>query len=105
MEGSEEVATDLANFIAENTILGNQSEMAENARLLRESGYSDDEILKTISGDFVKQLAESFVGGAASGGLMGAGYSFAGDNSYRANEKAGEIIQNNNRVDDLRDLT
>lgn len=104
VEGSEEVFTDMANMVAEQTILGNQSELAKRVDEYRKQGYSDDEVLSLIKNEVGSQLAQSFVGGAASGGLMGGIDSFGGRNSYKSNVSLGEQIRSNQRVEDFADV-
>jgi hypothetical protein len=64
IEGSEEVATDLANSIADGLINGDFSDYKTDVYL-----YGEDEALKK----YLWNLGEDFVAGGLSGGIMGAG--------------------------------
>lgn len=100
IEGSEEIFTDAANALAEQTILQDRSQYSKMYNELIESGMSKREALKQTGHTFAKQLALSFAGGAVAGGAMGgavSGVSFATDSQARTQEKIGKnIIKNNN---------
>lgn len=101
VEGSEEVATDIANMLSEQVILGKQSEISEQKRQLMAYGYSEQEADLQILKEKSLQTLESFLAGAASGGLSTLGYSAINRSGYSANKKIGETIRNNQRIDDL----
>lgn len=72
-EGSEELFTDIANAIGDQIINGKNSDIQQQYQNLIESGYSEKEAQKQVAVNFAKQLGESFLGGAVSGGVMGTG--------------------------------
>lgn len=87
-EGSEEVATDVANAIAERFVLKDKSSFVEGYREYKQNGMSDTQAKIQVVKDFAKQIALSFAGGALSGGVMGAGASAAGYFNNRNNNNA-----------------
>lgn len=71
-EGSEEVFTDVANAISDQIINGNASELARQYQALVEKYNGDtDKAWKELAKNFGLQLAESYAGGALSGGIIG----------------------------------
>lgn len=87
-EGSEEVFTDIANAISDQIINGDNSAIMQNYRKFIDEGMSEGEARKQTAISFGKQIGESFLGGAISGGIMGAGGvaygNIAQTNYYRA---------------------
>ena len=77
IEGSEEVATDIANTINDIIVLGDEAELikAYNQRL--EEGYSENEAKGLAIADLGKQLGKSFLGGAIAGSGTGAAASYS----------------------------
>lgn len=71
IEGSEEVATDLANTFTDNLINNGLSEYYQNMNNYYMSGMSTSEARKRADIDYAKQLGLSFLGGAISGGIFG----------------------------------
>nr|DAG76048.1 MAG TPA: chromosome segregation protein [Bacteriophage sp.] len=70
-EGSEEVASDIANLITDALLEGKNSDYRNNIQALVEHGMSREEAQKQA---FINQAIDtfwSFYGGAVSGGLMG----------------------------------
>ena len=70
-EGSEEVASDIANLITDALLEGKNSDYRNNIQALVEQGMSREEAQKQA---FINQAIDtfwSFYGGAVSGGLMG----------------------------------
>lgn len=70
-EGSEEVASDIANLITDALLEGKNSDYRNNIQTLVEQGMSREEAQKQA---FINQAINtfwSFYGGAVSGGLMG----------------------------------
>lgn len=67
-EGSEEVAADVLNTIADLTINGAQSEINQNVEAYKKAGMSDSEAWAKAKSDFSAQVAESFIAGGLSGG-------------------------------------
>ncbi|MBR1731803.1 MAG: hypothetical protein IJ725_05170, partial [Ruminococcus sp.] len=73
VEGSEEVAADLANTMTDSLINGGMSEVEQNKRRYIEQGYSEKEAESQAFTDWFGELGMSFIGGAAGGALFGAG--------------------------------
>ena len=71
VEGSEEVATDFANYISDILIMADKSERQQLIQNYRAEGYSQEEAERKATWDFVRQLWESFAGGFASGAIGG----------------------------------
>lgn len=70
-EGSEEVFTDLANFITDAIINGGGSEYNRAVRAYMAQGMSEKAARNRATNDFIAQLALSGAGGALSGGVFG----------------------------------
>lgn len=101
-EGSEEVFTDIANAISDQIINGDNSAIMQNYRKFIDEGMSEGEARKQTAISFGKQIGESFLGGAISGGIMGAGGvaygNIAQTNYYRA---VGNEIKQNGTAQDV----
>ena len=82
-EGSEEVNTSIANMIADTILMGDLSAYETMKREYRESGMSMEDAEKAAARDWAQQILLDFLGGAASGGIFGAGANVA----TRANMK------------------
>lgn len=87
IEGSEEVFTDLANHIADNFISGDFSDYQSGIRMRVEAGQSLDQATKEAKKEFIAQLVESGLAGAASGGLMNVGAATVGSVNYHNTAK------------------
>lgn len=72
-EGSEEVATTLANTLTDRIINGDKSEILIRQRELQADGMSEEEARKAAWKEWWTGLATDALGGAISGGLMGTG--------------------------------
>lgn len=72
-EGSEEFFTDISNAITDQIINGSDSALSQQYKSLIENGATSNEAKKQVAVDFGKQLGQSFLGGAISGGVMGSG--------------------------------
>lgn len=70
-EGSEEFFTELANAISDAVINGEMSDYNRSVSAYMEQGMTQEDARKQATKDFLTQLAVSFAGGAASGGLFG----------------------------------
>lgn len=70
-EGSEEVFTDLANFITDAIINGGGSEYNRAVRDYMAQGMDEKAARSRATNDFIAQLALSGAGGALSGGAFG----------------------------------
>lgn len=82
IEGSEELFTDLANYMADNFINGDFSDYQTDVRMRVENGQSLDQATREAKIDYLTQLGESFLAGAASGGLMNVGAASVGSVQY-----------------------
>lgn len=87
-EGSEEVFTDIANAIGDQIINGDNAQLSQQYEELISNGLSEEDAWKQVAADFAKQLGQSYLGGAISGGVMGTGAVAYGnikaDSNYRA---------------------
>lgn len=95
-EGSEEVATDIGNALADYLINGSASEFSQNVRAYMDDGLSESEARTRAAGEFGVNLLMSYAGGALSGGIMGGGASFAGY-AFRGGKQAaayGKAVRN-----------
>lgn len=73
-EGSEEFNTTLFNTMADILVMAQNSEYMQNAQKYIEQGKTPEEAQKQALADFVVQIAWDAIGGALSGGVMGAGH-------------------------------
>ena len=69
-EGSEEVASDIINFTAEQLIAQDKGEFQQAIRDYEAQGMSHDEAVLAAFGDQAEQTMYSFIGGAMAGGGM-----------------------------------
>lgn len=91
IEGSEEVFTDVANSVSDEMMNGEQSELRTQYRALLNQGLSEKEAKKEVLKGYSQQLAESFIAGAVSGGLITGG--MAGVN-YATGKTVNKINEN-----------
>lgn len=106
-EGSEEVANDLINEIADGLINGDKSKYVQSVRYYMSDQYakengldaplSEVEAKKKANIDFAKSTAIDGFLGAASGGLMGGAATAI--NAY-ANTKGGQYLSGNEQIRD-----
>ena len=82
IEGSEEIFTDLANHIADNFINGDFSDYQSGIRMRVENGMSLDQATREAKKEFIAQLVESGLAGAASGGFMNVAAASVGSVQY-----------------------
>lgn len=73
-EGSEEVASDFINFVAEHLIAGDKSEFAQTIADYEASGMNHEDAVKQAWADQVEQTLYSFMGGALAGGGTAVGF-------------------------------
>lgn len=71
VEGSEEVASDLINRAADAIINGDESAYNQSVREYISQGMTEEEAKQKATKEAVQGTVESFLGGAASGGIMG----------------------------------
>lgn len=72
-EGSEELFTDFANYIADRAINGGLSEYDTAVRAYMDQGLSQKEASQKAGADLAAQMALDFVAGGVAGGLMAGG--------------------------------
>lgn len=70
-EGSEELATSIADTIADGIINGNLSDLNTRIRAYIRDGYTEKEAREKVSSEWWNSLAQDFLAGAISGGVMG----------------------------------
>ena len=107
-EGSEEVASDLANLVADAFIEGAGSDYRQSVQEFIDQGMSPEEAEKQALKEQVIDTVWSFYGGALSGGMMGGigGVMNAVDQKRQQRavwQNTGATIQGNNGVQDLLD--
>lgn len=73
VEGSEEAFTSLSNLMAERFILGYDSSMEQLKRRYMDAGLSEEEAEDRVMRDNAMSVFWDFIGGVASGALMGVG--------------------------------
>lgn len=71
VEGSEELATSLANALTDAIINGNRSAYTQNVLAYMEQGMDAREASQKATQDFIVTLAQDFLAGAISGGTLG----------------------------------
>ena len=101
-EGFEEVGTEATNILAEQIIRGDSSDLVKKYDELIARGFSEKEASVEIAKELGGRLAQAGIGGMLSGATMGGGY---GTMQYNSLKSTGQQIRENNRVDDLIDLT
>lgn len=99
-EAGEETVSEIANTLADNIIMADQSQMEETIRqLMSQQGMSEQEARKAATLQyFVQNPALAAAGGALSGGIFGAGaQAYNGlsptQRSYRKLQKAAEQLK------------
>lgn len=93
---SEEFATSVADFLWEQAMLGEKSEMAQKYQYYLDMGLNEKEANARVAQDLGWQFAEDAVGGA----LMGSGMGLVGDvggatNTHQNDKQAGKSVQGN----------
>lgn len=78
-EGSEEVFTEIANTLSDQLIMGELSQYNQEYEIYKAKGFSESEARNRAFEDFLKNVAMSGLGGAVSGGIMGAGGQILGN--------------------------
>lgn len=73
IEGSEEVATSLADAFADSVINGRFSDYEMSVAAYMDKGKSEEEARKSATIDFCVQLGQEYVAGTISGGVLGGG--------------------------------
>ena len=106
-EGSEEVTTDVANYLADILIMKDKSERQLLIKDYLNQGYSQKEAEKLANEAFVQSLWKAFGGGFVAGGLGGGGmYAVsAAENAYNAvSDKVAERRATRNYVNEYADV-
>ena len=70
-EGSEEVASDIINTIADIGITGNRSELLQSINDYKKQGFSDGKAVAKALGNTAIQYGQDFLAGALMGGVLG----------------------------------
>ena len=95
-EGSEEVAADFINLVAEEAIAGDKSQFQQAVKNYERSGMSHEEAVKAAWADQVEQSAFSFFGGAIAGTGMAVGFGGANQIAEAQEARAGRRIKADN---------
>jgi hypothetical protein len=98
IEGSEELATELANIYSDLYIRGENSEIKQRIQDLKNRGYTDSEINVELLKEVGSKLGWAAAGGFLSGGGMGLGASTI---SYAKNSSLGKGIKAKERTSDM----
>lgn len=69
IEGSEEVCTELANFIADQIMLGVEGDFFQSMEMYRDQGMSESEAWSKAVKDFAYKVGEAGAAGFVSGGM------------------------------------
>lgn len=72
-EGSEEVASDIINGMADMLVLRDDGQFYRRVRAYQAQGMTQEEAAARVMSEEVKELVDSFKAGAISGGLFGVG--------------------------------
>ena len=99
VEGSEEVATDIANFFIDEGVMGSNSERANKVKKYTARGLSEKEAEKRAILDKITEAAWSGAVGAFSGMLSGGAFSAA---ETADTIKSGSIVKNENNTEALK---
>ena len=73
IEGSEEVASDIINLVADGLINGDKSKYNQTVKELMDNGASEEEARKAATLETLKEMGTDFLAGAASGGSSAVG--------------------------------
>ena len=101
IEGSEELATELANIISDSAIRGKDSELVKLYEDLIKRGYTDKEATTEVAKHIGSQVTWASIGGALSGGVMG----FVGATAnYVDNSATGKLLKDNEQAQTIFDI-
>lgn len=89
-EGSEEITSDVAGKIADQIINGDDSQISQNIKNYKDSGYTNKEAVKNALFDSVNETLAAGLAGGISGAAISAGYH--GVNAVGAT-KSGKLIK------------
>ena len=73
LEGSEELFTDIANFVADQIVNGDQSAFTVSVKRYQEQGLNESQAVGKALADLASQFGLSFAGGMFSGSVMAGG--------------------------------
>lgn len=102
IEGSEELATEVANIAFDEWFRGNNSQLSQMKKDLMRQGYTEEEAYKETRNQMIRQVGEALAGGILSGKVMG---SVASAGNYSSNKGTGAEIRANDRVGDMWDMS
>lgn len=91
-EGTEEVASDIVNLMADLVISKDKSEWQETVNSYKEQGYTEGEAFAKALADQAKNTGLSFLGGFISGGVFSGG-AYAGDIATRVKDSASDYLE------------
>lgn len=97
VEGSEEVATEIANIISDQIIMRDKSNYSLAVKQYMDSGLSKPEAEKQATLDMVKQVGLAFAGGALSGGVI---HGVQGGINWAGNYAEGKNTLHNGNIRD-----
>lgn len=100
-EGSEEVATDIANLVSDAVINSGNSEFNRAVKQYQDNGLSEEAAWKKAALDTITNIGLDFAGGALSGAVMSAGAT--GLNAI-STTRLGANIKNGEAQFDLEDV-
>ena len=102
IEGSEELATEVANIAFDEWFRGDNSQLSQMKKDLMRQGYTEEEAYKETRNQMIRQVGEALAGGILSGKVMG---SVASAGNYAQNKGTGAEIRANDRVGDMWDMS
>lgn len=103
VEGSEEVATTIANTISDAIIMADKSEINTAIQDYTDQGLTEEEATRQAWKDWLGGLAQDFAGGVISGSVMSTGAYAIGRGQAASSERAiGKQIAANEYADILR---
>ena len=101
IEGSEEIATEVANILFDTAARGKESDAYKMYEEYIARGFTEDEAKARVAADLGGQIAWAGIGGALSGTAMGGVSTSA---QYAENVGTGKGIRSNDRVQEMADL-
>lgn len=101
VEASEEMATEVANTLSDYFVRGNTSDIMQEYNSRIEAGMSEKQAKQGVAGIIARNIISSGIGGALSGGVLGAVTNVSG---FYANTKQGKKVVANEQTQSLRDL-
>ena len=105
IEGSEEVATEMANILYDSLANGEYSNYQQLINQYMSQGYTKEEAISKAHTDFAKQVVLAGVGGALGGGMHAGVFSaFNSLTSERGNKVEGQSIIDNGNADTIMEV-